>query len=329
MQIMRSIRRLIPSIGPLHDHRNGLLRIAAKAYQTTRYIQAQTQGRLFVTDFAYHPKARQIENTAGGRNLISRLNAEEGRYASVLRDFSDAFDLISKIALDPESENDAAPYWYNDWLPPVDGISIYGLLATLKPRRYVEVGSGHSTRFARRAISDLHLATKIVSIDPKPRSEIDLICDEIIRMPLEELPKGFWNEMSPEDLLFVDNSHRSLPNSDVTVFFLEVLPALPGGMVYGLHDIFLPYDYPEGWMPRYYNEQYLLQVYLNGGAAGDEILAPMGWIWRRPNLRSLLSPIWQGNDRLLQRVEFGGAGAFWMRRSLARAVEGDQFGRRT
>ena len=247
----------------------------------------------------------------------------------MLRDFSDAFDLISKIALDPESENDAAPYWYNDWLPPVDGISIYGLLATLKPRRYVEVGSGHSTRFARRAISDLNLATKIVSIDPKPRSEIDSICDEIIRMPLEELPKDFWNEMSPEDLLFVDNSHRSLPNSDVTVFFLEVLPALPGGMVYGLHDIFLPYDYPEGWMPRYYNEQYLLQVYLNGGAAGDEIMAPMGWIWRRPNLRSLLSPIWQGNDRLLQRVEFGGAGAFWMRRSLAPAVEGDQLRLRT
>ena len=134
-------------------------------------------------------------------------------------------------------------------------------------------------------------------------------------MPLEGLPRSFWADMSADDLLFVDNSHRCLPNSDVTVFFLDILPALPAGMVYGLHDIFLPYDYPETWMPRYYNEQYLLQVYLNAGAAGDQIVAPMGWIWRRPGLRSLLSPIWQGNHRLLERVETCGAGAFWMRRS--------------
>ena len=109
MRIMRSVARLIPSIRRLHDHRNGLLRIAATVHQTTRYIQAQNEGRLFVTDFAYHPKARPIENTIGGRNLIARLNAEEGRYAKLLTDFSDAFELISKIALDPGSENDAQP----------------------------------------------------------------------------------------------------------------------------------------------------------------------------------------------------------------------------
>ena len=40
-------------------------------------------------------------------------------------------------------------------------------------------------------------------------------------------------------------------NSDVTVFFTEIAN-LPQGMVYGLHDIFLPWDYPEQWSNRFY-----------------------------------------------------------------------------
>ena len=64
--------------------------------------------------------------------------------------------------------------------------------------------------------------------------------------------------LSAGDMVFIDNSHRAFQNSDVTVFFTEVLPALPAGVAYGIHDIFLPDDYPAGWSDRFYNEQYLL-----------------------------------------------------------------------
>jgi hypothetical protein len=53
------------------------------------------------------------------------------------------------------------------------------------------------------------------------------------------------------------------------------MPAIPAGVVFGLHDIFLPHDYPEEFMHRFYNEQYLLMTYLLGGGGADEIILPV------------------------------------------------------
>jgi hypothetical protein len=49
------------------------------------------------------------------------------------------------------------------------------MIASKRPKQYFEIGSGNSTKFARQAIRD-HGATRIVSIDPSPRAEIDAIC---------------------------------------------------------------------------------------------------------------------------------------------------------
>ena len=48
-------------------------------------------------------------------------------------------------------------------------------------------------------------------------------------------------------MVFFDGSHRTFMNSDATVFFLEVLPTLPAGTLVGIHDIYLPDDYPADW----------------------------------------------------------------------------------
>lgn len=54
-------------------------------------------------------------------------------------------------------------------------------LAAGNPATYLEVGSGNSTRFARRAITVHGLRTRIVSIDPEPRAVVDELCDEVVR----------------------------------------------------------------------------------------------------------------------------------------------------
>jgi hypothetical protein len=82
------------------------------------------------------------------------------------------------------------------------------------------------------------LPTRIVSIDPHPHTVVDSLCDEVVRSRMEDVPRDFWDGIEQTDMLFVDNSHRSFPNSDVTVFFAEVLPALQPGTIWGLHDIF-------------------------------------------------------------------------------------------
>jgi hypothetical protein len=54
--------------------------------------------------------------------------------------------------------------WENGWIPPIDGISIYGFLTVYNPRYYVEIGSGNTTMFAAQAIKDFNLKTKITII---------------------------------------------------------------------------------------------------------------------------------------------------------------------
>jgi hypothetical protein len=160
----------------------------------------------------------------------------------------------------------AAPHWSNSYFTGLDAVALMATLAEHRPALYLEVGSGNSTKFACRAIQDHGLATRVVSIDPQPRAEIDRLCDEVIRQPFERTSVEVARRLRPHDVLFIDDSHRSFTNSDVTVFFLETLPALAPGVLLHLHDIFLPYDYPPVWADRYYSEQYLLAAYLLGAA---------------------------------------------------------------
>ena len=167
--------------------------------------------------------------------------------------------------------------------------------------------------FACQAIKDHGLRTSIVSIDPNPRADIDKICDHVVRSPCEDVAADLIGSLSHEDILFVDNSHRAFQNSDVTVFFSEILPNLPSGIIYGLHDIFLPWDYPDEWKDRFYNEQYLLDAYLLGGARGDEVLLPNCFISYCAH--HLLASLQQTLDSpKLEGIEKTGA-AFWLKRA--------------
>src|SRR5207249_4908129 len=130
------------------------------------------------------------------------------------------------------------------------------------PKRFFEIGSGDSTRFARQAIRDHQLQTTITSFDPRPCAKIDDICDHSFRTPLEECNPEIFNQLEAGDILFVDGSHRVFTNSDVTVVFVEILPLLKPGVFIQFHDICLPYDYPQEWNRRFYSEQYLLATYI-------------------------------------------------------------------
>ena len=308
---IRQIRQLHETRNDLRSERNALVsRLSALAREVTDIHAARDEGRLIVTDYPYHPRRRPTNKTAGGMQLIARLGAEEDQYSAILRGIARHSDLLRRIPYD--QQDSSTPFWSNDWFPPFDGAALYGLIAEKAPRRYIEVGSGNSTRFARQAIRDLGLNTRIVSIDPQPRVEIDALCDETVRSPMEDLPAEFWEDIGPDDMLFVDNSHRSFPNSDVTVFFTEVMPALKPGVTWGLHDICLPYDYPQEWSDRFYNEQYLLLAYLIGGAQHDEIVLPLTWAAYHPPLHDILEPLWK-HEELFRSAGTRGS-SFWMRK---------------
>lgn len=208
---------------------------------------------------------------------------------------------------DPASRE---PFWVNGFLPGLDAALLYSLVASRRPRRYVEIGSGHSTRFAARAIRDHGLTTRIHCFDPTPRAAVAGLTNDLRRTRLEDLPQGELPALlEPGDLLFFDGSHLAMQNSDATVFFLEVLPSLPPGVLIHIHDICLPSDYPPGWEDRWYSEQYLLAAYLLGGGAGTRLVCSGAFASEDPECLALLDPLWSRPG--LAGVERRGS-SFWM-----------------
>jgi predicted O-methyltransferase YrrM len=135
-----------------------------------------------------------------------------------------------------------------------------------RPRRIVEVGSGHSTRFLARAVADGGLATEIVCIDPAPRAAIAGLNVRHRQELLARTDPALFAALAAGDLVFIDSSHIAMPGTDVDRLALDVLPRLASGVLVHVHDVFLPDAYPAAWRWRGYNEQLLVGALIQGGA---------------------------------------------------------------
>lgn len=248
--------------------------------------------QLLLLDYPVEPLPRR--QLPGLRRL---LDAEVGTFRHTLLD----------VAAGVSSLDDRGLPWANPFLPPFDAVTLYGLIASRRPRVYLEIGSGNSTVFARHAIASRSPGTKLVSVDPSPRADVDALCDRLVRARLETTDLDLFSELEEGDLVFFDGSHSAFPNSDVTVFMLEVLPNLAPGVVVGIHDIYIPDDYPPDAAARMWNEQYLVATYLL--AAGVEgVRIPNFYLTHYTRLaQELFAETWAR----LGLVEYHGS-AFWL-----------------
>ncbi len=241
--------------------------------------------------------------------LYQHINARRGEYGALLGQVMQYQSQIQAIRPLDQEKDVSQPGWNNGFLPGLDISMLYAFLPIFQPKKYVEIGSGNSTKVARRAIQDNGLSTQIISIDPMPRAEIDHLADQVIRAPFEQTNFDFLFDLEPNDILFVDNSHRILPNSDAMVFFMEVLPKLKPGVIVHIHDIYLPYDYPQFMCDRFYSEQYGLAAFILANPNRFATLMPNYFVDQDPELRKILTPLWEHPN--LQGVEQHG-GSFWL-----------------
>lgn len=242
--------------------------------------------------------------------LLKTIEDNRELYRSYLNKALTHKEQIWAIKDAKEEKNPILPVWNNGFLPGLDIIGIYTLLAEIRPEKYIEIGSGNSTKVAYKAKKDFQLNTKIVTIDPQPRTEIDSISDKIIREPFENTNYDLVSELNENDILFVDNSHRILPNSDAMVVFMEILPRLKKGVIVHFHDVYLPYDYPQFMCDRFYSEQYGLAMYLLANPRKYQTILPNYFIYEDPELSKAIAPIWEHPN--LQSVERHG-GSFWIK----------------
>jgi hypothetical protein len=242
--------------------------------------------------------------------LLKIIDSYRDNYKDLLYKALTKKDAIWSIK-DANHETDInQPTWNNGYLPGLDIIGIYNMLTDYKPKKYIEIGSGNSTKVAFKAKTDMDLSTEIISIDPSPRAEIDSLVNKIIREPFENIDIRVQDELNENDILFVDNSHRILPNSDSLVFFLEILPRLKKDVIVHIHDVYLPYDYPQFMCDRFYSEQYGLAMFLLANPKKYEPILPNYYIFEDKELSAIISPIWDHDN--LKNVEKHG-GSFWLK----------------
>lgn len=247
-----------------------------------------------ILDYKVNFKPRYTAPNKPHQLLYSNINEGRDRYKTFLQEVLKYEDVFKSLKTVEEEKNENAPAWNNGFLPGLDIVALYTMIAKSKPKTYIEIGSGNSTKVVRKAIVDNNLDTKVISIDPFPRASIDHLADEVIRRPVEDIGdyRFIFENLGEGDILFIDNSHRCLPNSDVTTCFMDILPYLKDGVIVYVHDIYLPYDYPQFMCDRFYSEQYILAAFLMANSKKYEVLFPAFFVSEDSDLSSVLSEMW-------------------------------------
>lgn len=240
-------------------------------------------------EFKHEPKARWGWGSPPHPWFYERFASGIGHYRDVVADIAAVMPELRSV---PRSPSPGEPSWDNDYFPALDAALLYATLVRRQAKTFLEVGSGHSTLFARRAISNNHLPTRIVSIDPVPRADVDAVCDEMHRVGLADADLTLFEKLDPGDVVLIDGSHTSFMNSDTVVTWFDVVPRIPHGVLLGIHDIFLPWDYPPEWADRWYAEQYVAGAFLLGQPEGWRVHFPAWFVAKETDLCQPLDELW-------------------------------------
>jgi predicted O-methyltransferase YrrM len=192
-------------------------------------------------------------------SVEERLRAAEHHFRDVLREIDEhgaALAALNGPAPEPRLDQ--------DWFPRLDAAAAYAMVRHLRPRRILEVGSGHSTRFMARALRDGGIDAELTCIDPSPRASLSGLAVRHVPVLVQDAGDEPFSALADGDILFVDSSHVAMPGTDVDLLLNRHLPRLAEGVVIHVHDVFLPDPYPASWTWRGYNEQLMVAALLCG-----------------------------------------------------------------
>lgn len=152
----------------------------------------------------------------------------------------------------------------------------------------------------------------MISIEPFPELFHRLIPKDkigntqIIPLSLQDIDTSIFSTLKENDILFIDTTHVSKAGSDVNQIIFEILPKLNTGVVIHIHDIFYPFEYPREWLEegRCWNEQYIMQAFLQYNTAFEIILWPQYMLTK--NLKAMTQIL--GSDPI------GGCSSIWLRK---------------
>ena len=184
-------------------------------------------------------------------------------------------DELAKFAPDVRFARHAEPgqryHWDNRVFQYADAFALYAMVRRLRPRRWIEIGSGFSSAVLLDTL-DRHpeIQTETLFIDPDSNRVDALLREsdrrrcEYLQQRVQDVPLARFEQLEAGDVLFIDSSHVSKIGSDVNWLFFEVVPRLPRGVYVHVHDIPPDFEYPRAWVDAgwAWNESYLLRAFL-------------------------------------------------------------------
>ena len=204
-------------------------------------------------------------------NLKKKLN-EKRNLPGVKFDVDEQVKSLSQFNYNEELKNLSFNF-NNKFFEAGDAEIYYQTIRYFKPKKIIEIGSGHSSLLAKQAIKNNkkidNVTTKLTCIEPYENRWLEENDIHVIREKVEEIDIKIFSDLNKNDILFIDSSHVIKPQGDIIKIFLEILPKLKPGVIVHIHDIFSPRDYPENWLKvenRFFNEQYLLEGILDNSS---------------------------------------------------------------
>lgn len=310
---MSILRRLV--CGDLRRQRDAF---RAEAERLRRMLPPEDQARQFVPPGHFYspipslPQVRADEARLFGAppRTLPGIDLREADQLALLRSFERFYDEQPF----PRHRTEPRRYWFeNPSYSYSDALCLYGMIRHARPRRVVEIGSGHSSCVTLDT-NELFFGGAIdcTFVDPYPellRSLLrpgDEVRIRVLSRGAQTIGLEVFEALEPDDILFIDSTHVSKVGSDVNYLMFEVLPRLRAGVYVHLHDVFYPFEYPPGWIyeGRAWSEAYLLRCLLTFSSGFEIVLL-------NTFLQQFHEPYFR--DRMPLFLENRG-GSIWLRR---------------
>ncbi|HEX3894066.1 MAG TPA: class I SAM-dependent methyltransferase [Terracidiphilus sp.] len=287
---------------------NSLLRSTTVRVTLSNLFQAVQEGLgVSVTPLHFYFPVPNIKSLAGKQwsaprrcgEFDYRLEEQIERLHREILPFADEWTFAER-----EVDDRHAFHVNNGFFERVDAEVTHSLIRHRRPRRVIEIGSGHSTLVlaaAMRKNAAEGVEGEFTSIEPHPRGFLkDGLAGltHLIEARVQDVPLETFRQLEAGDVLFIDSSHVVAMDSDVLYEMLRILPMLTPGVLIHFHDIFAPLDYPEKFVKRnlcFWGEQYMLEAFLSFNRAFKVVWAASAMQqWHAEVLREAF-PAWEGS----------------------------------
>lgn len=200
---------------------------------------------------------------------------------------------------------------------------LHTIIRHFKPRRFIEIGSGHSSKVISEALQknkkdDPSYTAEYTIIDPYPGEMVSKLpaVSRLVKEKVECVDPSIFDQADEGDIVFVDSSHTVKTGGDVNFMILDVLPRLQPGVLVHFHDINLPYEYPRVYFTNpqfrvFWTEAYLLQAFLAFNSKFEVLLA-MNYLQT-----DHMAAFCQAFTPFQLENNWANSGSFWIRRTTS------------